>query len=86
MRFPISPKVLMPALGVGVVVLGAVIAERWLKDPRLTKTDYVGTIDVSADDAFDILRRTSQQTNVKVADVAADVVRRHSGLASRKGA
>ena len=51
MRFPISPKVLMPALGVGVVVLGAVIAERWLKDPRLTKTDFVGTIDVSADDA-----------------------------------
>jgi hypothetical protein len=42
--------------------------------------------DVSADDAFDILRRTSQQTNVKVADVAADVVRRHSGLTSRKGA
>jgi hypothetical protein len=51
MRFPISPNVLLPALGVGVVVLSAVIAERWLKDPRLAKTDYVGTIDVSADDA-----------------------------------
>jgi hypothetical protein len=31
--------------------------------------------DVSDDDAFDILRRTSQVTNVKLADVAADVVR-----------
>ncbi len=31
--------------------------------------------DVSDDDAFDLLRRTSQVTNVKLADVAADVVR-----------
>ena len=31
--------------------------------------------DVSDDDAFDILRRTSQVTNVKLADIAADVVR-----------
>jgi hypothetical protein len=31
--------------------------------------------DVSDDDAFDVLRRTSQVTNVKLADVAADVVR-----------
>lgn len=30
---------------------------------------------VSDDDAFDILRRTSQGTNVKLADVAADIVR-----------
>jgi hypothetical protein len=42
--------------------------------------------DVSDDDAFDILRRTSQETNVKVADVAADFVRRRSAGASRKGA
>lgn len=42
--------------------------------------------DVSDDDAFDILRRTSQETNVKVADVAADFVRRRSDGASRKGA
>ena len=41
--------------------------------------------DVSDDDAFDILRRTSQETNVKVADVAADFVRRRSDRASRKG-
>jgi transcriptional regulator with GAF, ATPase, and Fis domain len=31
--------------------------------------------DVSDDDAFDVLRRTSQVTNVKLADVAANVVR-----------
>jgi transcriptional regulator with GAF, ATPase, and Fis domain len=31
--------------------------------------------DVSDNDAFDVLRRTSQVTNVKLADVAADVVR-----------
>ena len=42
--------------------------------------------DVSDDDAFDILRRTSQKTNVKVVDVAADFVRRRSDRASRKGA
>jgi AmiR/NasT family two-component response regulator len=42
--------------------------------------------DVSDDDAFDILRRTSQETNVKVADVAADLVQRRSRPASSKGA
>jgi AmiR/NasT family two-component response regulator len=31
--------------------------------------------DASDDDAFDVLRRTSQVTNVKLADIAADVVR-----------
>jgi hypothetical protein len=34
--------------------------------------------DVSDDDAFEILRRTSQDTNVKVSDVAVDFVRRRS--------
>ena len=38
--------------------------------------------DVSADDAFGILRRTSQETNVKLADVAADVIRGRSHLTS----
>jgi len=51
MRFPLSPKVLLPALGVGVVVLGSVIAEDWMKGAPLAKSDYVGTIDVSAEDA-----------------------------------
>jgi len=34
--------------------------------------------DVSDDDAFGILRRTSQETNVKLADIAADIVRKRS--------
>jgi hypothetical protein len=34
--------------------------------------------DVSDHDAFDILRRTSQDTNVKVADIAGDIIRRSS--------
>lgn len=34
--------------------------------------------DVSEEDAFEILRRTSQATNVKVADIAVDFVRRRS--------
>ncbi len=34
--------------------------------------------DVSDDDAFDILRRTSQDTNVKVADIAVEFIRRRS--------
>jgi ANTAR domain len=34
--------------------------------------------DVSDDAAFDILRRTSQDTNVKVVDVAVDFIRRRS--------
>jgi hypothetical protein len=38
--------------------------------------------DVSDDDAFDMLRRTSQDTNVKLADVAADVIRQRSQATS----
>ena len=34
--------------------------------------------DLSDDDAFDMLRRTSQDTNVKVADVAVEFVRHRS--------
>jgi AmiR/NasT family two-component response regulator len=32
--------------------------------------------DVSEDEAFDILRRTSQDANVKIADIAVEFVRR----------
>lgn len=51
MRAFTNPRILMPMLGVGVVILGTVIAEGWIKDPALTGSDYVGTIDVSAEDA-----------------------------------
>jgi hypothetical protein len=49
--FLFTPRFLMPVLGVAVVVLGTVIAEGWIKDPALTKSDYVGTIDVGEGDA-----------------------------------
>ncbi len=41
--------------------------------------------DVSDDDAFGVLRRTSQVTNVKLADVAADVVRTRTRPAGLSG-
>jgi len=41
---------------------------------------------VSDDDAFGILRRTSQETNVKLADIAADIVRQRSRPAVRDSA
>lgn len=46
-----NPRLLMPVLGVAVVVLGSILGEAWLRDPKLTRSDYVGTIDVSAADA-----------------------------------
>jgi ANTAR domain len=42
--------------------------------------------DVSDDDAFGMLRRTSQETNVKLADIAADIVRKRSIRAARDSA
>jgi AmiR/NasT family two-component response regulator len=42
--------------------------------------------DVSDDDAFGMLRRTSQETNVKLADIAADIVRKRSLPAARDSA
>ena len=36
--------------------------------------------DVSSEDAFDILRRTSQNMNVKIADLARTVVKRHASV------
>lgn len=33
------------------IALGVAISKGWLQDPALTRSDYVGTIDVSVDDA-----------------------------------
>jgi hypothetical protein len=33
------------------IALGIAISQGWLQDPALTRSDYVGTIDVSVDDA-----------------------------------
>ncbi|QKV74078.1 ANTAR domain-containing protein [Amycolatopsis sp. Hca4] len=35
---------------------------------------------VSADEAFDVLRRTSQDLNVKLADLAATLTERHAEI------
>jgi hypothetical protein len=40
--------------------------------------------DISDDDAFDILRRTSQDTNVKVAEIAAEIIRVPTETARRE--
>jgi hypothetical protein len=50
MRSPLGSKLLLPALAVGVIMLGSVVAENWLKGPPLTRSDYIGTIDVSQAD------------------------------------
>jgi ANTAR domain len=41
--------------------------------------------DVSDDDAFDILRRTSQNSNVKLVNIAGDVIRRRSPQQAPRG-
>jgi len=46
-----DPRVVLPALGVAGVIAGTLIADRWFHDASVTKSDYVGTIGVSADDA-----------------------------------
>jgi hypothetical protein len=46
-----NPRLLMPAIGVAAVLLGSLLAQNWLKDGKLARSDYVGTIDVSAEDA-----------------------------------
>jgi hypothetical protein len=46
-----DPRVFGPILGVLVIILGTAISDRWTRGPQLAKADYVGTTDVSADDA-----------------------------------
>ncbi len=46
-----DPRVLWPALGVAGVIACTLIADRWFHDSSVVKSDYVGTNDVSADDA-----------------------------------
>jgi hypothetical protein len=33
------------------IAIGIAISQRWVKDPALTRSDYIGTIEVTADDA-----------------------------------
>ena len=45
------PRWAILLLGVGLLLFGAATHMGWLRDPALARTDYIGTIDVSADDA-----------------------------------
>jgi len=45
------PRWAMLLLAAALVLFGIAASQGWLRDPALAKADYVGTIDVSADDA-----------------------------------
>jgi hypothetical protein len=45
------PRWMILALGIGLILFGFASSMGWLQDPNLTRADYIGTIDVSADDA-----------------------------------
>lgn len=45
------PRWAMLLLAAALVLYGIAASQGWLQDPSLAKADYVGTIDVSADDA-----------------------------------
>jgi len=45
------PRWAILALGAALLLFGLAVHMGWLRDPSLAKSDYVGSIDVSADDA-----------------------------------
>jgi hypothetical protein len=45
------PRWAMLLLAAALVLYGIAASQGWLRDPSLAKADYVGTIDVTADDA-----------------------------------
>jgi hypothetical protein len=45
------PRWVMLLLAAALVLYGIAASQGWIRDPSLAKADYVGTIDVSADDA-----------------------------------
>ncbi|MBL0900655.1 MAG: hypothetical protein IBJ17_18405, partial [Reyranella sp.] len=45
------PRWVLLVLAAALVVYGVAVSQGWLRDPSLAKADYIGTIDVSADDA-----------------------------------
>ena len=45
------PRWAILLFGVGLLLFGIAASQGWIRDPSLAKSDYVGTIDVSADDA-----------------------------------
>jgi len=45
------PRWAIVLFGAGLLVFGFAVSQGWMRDPSLARSDYVGTIDVSADDA-----------------------------------
>jgi hypothetical protein len=45
------PRWLIFAFGVALLLFGLAVSQGWIRDPALARSDYVGTIDVSAEDA-----------------------------------
>ncbi len=48
---PSIPRWVMLLLGAALLLFGFAVHMGWLRDPSLAKADYIGTIDVSAEDA-----------------------------------
>ena len=71
------PRWVIVAFGVGLVLFGIAASQGWIRDPSLAKSDYVGTIDVSAEDArlyrpvaFEWTVNNSQSGTTKGTDTA----------------
>jgi len=45
------PRWVIYVFGVGLLLFGLAVSQGWIRDPSVAKSDYVGTIDVAADDA-----------------------------------
>ena len=45
------PRWVFLLLGGGLILFGIAASQGWIRDPSLAKADYIGTTDVSADDA-----------------------------------
>ncbi len=45
------PRWAILLFGAGLLLFGLAVSQGWIRDPSVAKSDYVGTIDVSADDA-----------------------------------
>ena len=48
---PSIPRWVILALGAGLILFGIASSLGWLQDPSLARADYIGTIDVSVEDA-----------------------------------
>jgi len=45
------PRWLIMLMGVGLLAVGVASYVGWLRDPTLARSDYIGAVEVSADDA-----------------------------------